>query len=90
MDIFYSIRSTKTDSLTTINFLVRTQWKYTSWLKFDITFIAEDQSNIEANIFNVDTANLAGCGQSRDVRVMLPFRTPNFAPIKALTFINGF
>jgi len=97
MDLFFSVRSTKTDLLTILSFLIRTQWKYTQWIKLSVTFLAEDQTNIEANFFNVgnlnnnlDTSNLAGCSNSKEMRVLLPFKTQNFSPIKVLTFINGF
>lgn len=90
MDVFFSVRSVKSDLLTSIAFLIRTQWKYTNWIKISVSFLAEDMSSIEANFFNIDTTSLAGCGQARDVRVLLPFRTPNFQAVKALTFLNGF
>jgi hypothetical protein len=90
MDIFFSVRSTKTDKLTSIDFLIRTQWKYTQWTMITVSFIAEDMSNFEANSFNIDTASLAGCSQSNQLNAILPFKTQGFAPIKAFTFLNGF
>lgn len=90
MDIFFSIRSTKSDKLTSIDFLVRTQWKYTQWTLISMSFIAEDTMGIEANFFNIDTTNLAGCSTTKTTNIILPFKTPGFNPIHVLTFLNGF
>jgi len=90
MDLFFSIRTTKTDSLSSLSFLIRTQWKYTQWNRFEITFVAENSPNLEANYYNIDTSSLGGCSSSKEVKVLLPFRKSGFAPIKALTFLNGF
>lgn len=60
-DIFFSVRYTKSDKLTSVDFLIRTQWKYTQWTIISFSFVAEDLANIEANSFNIDTASLAGC-----------------------------
>jgi hypothetical protein len=90
MDLFFSVRSTKGDSLTTIDFLIRTQWKYTQWTKISVSFVAENIAGIEANFFNIDTTSLAGCSTTKQVNLILPFRTQGFTPVKALTFLNGF
>jgi len=63
MDIFFSIRSIRTDDFNALDFLVRTQWRYTKWIKLRVKFLAEDMPGIEANNFNIDTSNLVGCKQ---------------------------
>ena len=90
MDIFFSVRTTKSDKLTAIDFLIRTQWKYTTWTMISFSFIAEDQSGIEANFFSIDTTALAGCSTSNIVNVILPFKVQGFAAVKTLTFLHGF
>ena len=89
-DLFFSIRATKIESLSSIDFLIRTQWKYTVWSQIEFNFLAENIAELDANSFNVDTSSLVGCGQDKEVKVLLPFRTPGFVPVKALTYINGF
>ena len=64
-DLFFSIRSSKTDSLAALTFLVRTQWKYTSWSLISVSFFAEDNQNYEANSFSIDTTALAGCSLNK-------------------------
>lgn len=76
--------------MTAVDFLIRTQWKYTQWTLITFSFFAEDVSNIEANSFNIDTASLAGCSDSNQVNVVLPYKNQGFTPIKAFTFLNGF
>lgn len=39
-DLFFSIRSSKSDSLSVLTFLVRTQWKYTTWNLISVSFFA--------------------------------------------------
>ena len=39
-DLFFSIRSSKSDSLSILSFLVRTQWKYTTWSLIAVNFFA--------------------------------------------------
>lgn len=90
MDLFFSIRPTRSDRLTSIDFVVRTQWKYTQWTLISMTFIAEDLSGVEANFFSLDTTNLIGCSTSKTTNLILPFRTAGFTPVNALTFLNGF
>jgi hypothetical protein len=90
MDLFFSIRPTKSDKLTSIDFVIRTQWKYTQWNLISISFIAEDLAGIEANFFSIDTTNLVGCSTSKTTNIILPFKTQGFNPINALTFLNGF
>lgn len=60
-DLFFSIRSSKSDSLSILSFLVRTQWKYTTWSLIAVNFFAEDFQGYEANTFSIDTTALAGC-----------------------------
>jgi hypothetical protein len=40
MDLFFSIRPTKSDKLSAIDFVIRTQWKYTQWTLISISFLA--------------------------------------------------
>ena len=46
MDLFFSVRSTKSESLTSLGFLIRTQWKYTQWTNIGVSFIAENSPHI--------------------------------------------
>lgn len=39
-DLFFSIQTTRSDTLTSLSFLIRTQWKYTTWSLFKMTFFA--------------------------------------------------
>lgn len=39
-DLFFSIRSAKPEVLSILTFLVRTQWKYTSWTIISASFFA--------------------------------------------------
>jgi hypothetical protein len=39
-DLFFSVRSSKSDSLSILSFLVRTQWKYTTWSLVVVNFFA--------------------------------------------------
>jgi hypothetical protein len=90
MDLFFAIRPTRSDRLSSIDFVIRTQWKYTQWTLISISFLAEDLAGIEANFFSIDTTNLAGCSTTKTTNVILPYRTHGFSPINALTFLNGF
>ena len=65
MDLFFSIRSIRTEDFNAVDFLIRTQWKYTRWLKLELRFLAEDLTAIEANNFNIDTSSLVGCKQQK-------------------------
>lgn len=89
-DQFFSIKPVRSDSHGVIPFVIRTQWKYTSWTKISFTFLAEDRENIEAGYYQVDSGSLAGCVAGKDIHVLLPFRTNFKGAIKAQTFIHGF
>jgi len=39
-DLFFSVRSSKSESLSVLTFLVRTQWKYTTWSMIAVNFFA--------------------------------------------------
>lgn len=52
-DLFFSIRSVNSDSLGSLQFLIRTQWKYTQWMKISFAFVAEDTFGYEAGYFNI-------------------------------------
>ena len=86
----WSIKPVRSDSYGVIPFVIRTQWKYTSWTKISFTFLAEDRENIEAGYYQVDSGSLAGCVAGKDIHVLLPFRTNFKGAIKAQTFIHGF
>lgn len=45
-DQFFSIKPIRSDSFGVIPFVIRTQWKYTSWTKITFSFFAEDMTNI--------------------------------------------
>lgn len=64
-DLFFSIRSSKPDSLSVLTFLVRTQWKYTTWSLIAVSFFAENFQGYEANSFSIDTTALAGCSLNK-------------------------
>jgi hypothetical protein len=70
--------------------MIRTQWKYTQWSMFKLTFFAEDHHNYEASSFMIDTTALAGCSSNKEVNVMLPFKNSQFVANKAVAFLNGF
>lgn len=71
--------------------MIRTLRKYTSWTKITFSFFAEDQPDIEAGYYQVDSGSLAGCIASKDISVLLPFRTYfSNGNIQAVTFLNGF
>lgn len=89
-DEFFSIKPVRSDGYGIIPFIIRTQWKYTSWTKISFTFLAEDKDNIEAGYYQVDSGSLAGCISGKDIHVLLPFRTNFKGAIKALTFLHGF
>lgn len=89
-DLFFSIHSSKADSLAILTFLVRTQWKYTSWNLISVSFFAEDDPSYEANSFSIDTTALAGCSLNKEVLVLLPYKSGIFSPISALAFLHGF
>ena len=38
----------------------------------------------------IDTTSLAGCSSSKEVNVIIPYKQPTFAAIKAVAFLNGF
>lgn len=63
--LFFSIQPIKSDSLSLITFMIRTQWKYTTWNIFKVSFIAEDHPHFSANSYAVDTAALAGCSSQQ-------------------------
>lgn len=39
-DLFFSIHSSRSDSLSMLSFLIRTQWRYTHWTNFQVSFVA--------------------------------------------------
>lgn len=88
--LFFSIRVSKSQSLSSLSFLVRTQWKYTQWTLFSVSFLAEDHIFYEANSFSVDTTPLAGCSHSKEVKVILPYKQANFNSSNAVVFLHGF
>jgi hypothetical protein len=78
------------DDFGTIPFVVRTEWKYTTWTQIKFSFFAEDRDHMEAGYYQVDSGALAGCVAGKDISVLLPFRTSFTGAIKASTFIHGF
>ena len=55
-----------------------------------INFFAEDNLAYEASSFMIDTTALAGCSNSKEVNVVLPYKQTAFTAVKALAFLNGF
>ncbi len=39
--------------LNSLNFAIRTEWKYTTWKRVKFSFIAEERPDIEANIYQI-------------------------------------
>ena len=70
--------------------MIRTQWKYTQWTMFKLTFFAEDHIHYEASSFMVDTTALAGCSSNKEINVILPYKNSQFGATKAVAFLNGF
>ena len=89
-DQYFSIKPVRSDSYGVIPFVIRTQWKYTSWTKITFAFFAEDKENIEAGYYQVDSGSLSGCNSGKDIHILLPFRTNFKGDINALTFLQGF
>lgn len=89
-ELFFSIHSSRSDSLGILSFLVRTQWKYTQWSNFQVSFFAENHPSYDANSFAIDTTSLAGCTSSKEVRVILPYSNSNFQGVNAVAFLHGF
>ena len=73
-DLFFSIKPVRSDSRSSIPFLVRTHWKYTSWLKIGFSFLAENRLDLEAGYFQIDTGSLGSCDSGKQIKVLLPFR----------------
>lgn len=59
--LYFSIKPLQADTPNYIPFLVRTQWRYTYWIKITFSFLAEDRSDIEANYYQIDSGNLGNC-----------------------------
>lgn len=89
-DLFFSIHSVRSDSLGALSFLIRTQWRYTQWNNFQVSFLAEDHPHFDANSFSIDTPSLAGCTQSKEVKVILPYSNANFQGANSAAFLHGF
>ena len=60
-NMFFFIKPTQTDSLSSFPLVVRTQWSYTSWIQIGFTFLAEDRNDIETGYYQVDSGSLSGC-----------------------------
>ncbi len=57
---------------------------------FGVTFFAEDHPHYDANSFGIDTTALAGCSQTKEVKVIIPFKDESFHGASAVAFIHGF
>jgi hypothetical protein len=75
-----------------IPFLVRTQWKYTCWVKINVMFLAETRSDIEAGYHQRDTGLVGACCQAKVQPLFLPFKSPiNIGrKLTIRIFLNGF
>ena len=64
-ELFFSIMTSKSQSLSSLSFLIRTQWKYTQWSSISVNFFAEAHPNYDAHSFMIDTTALAGCAPAK-------------------------
>lgn len=91
-DLFLSIKPLLTTSTSMIPFQIRTQWKYTCWIKITVMFLAETRNDIEAGYHQRDTGLVGACGDAKVQPVFLPFMSP-IGPGRTLAirvFLNGF
>lgn len=66
-DLFFSIKPVHTDSLSSVPFLIRTHWKYTSWTKIAFSFLAEDRRDFEAGYYQIDSGSLGNCDAGKNI-----------------------
>ena len=90
-DLFFSVKPTKTESLSYLPLLVRTHWKYTEWRKISFSILVEDRQEIESGYYQIDTGILGGCEPGKTISALLPFRHLSFeGNINHNIFLNGF
>ena len=50
-DLYFSVKPLMAEISTIIPFVIRTQWKYTTWSKFSFQFLVESRIDIEAGYY---------------------------------------
>lgn len=75
-----------------IPFQIRTQWKYTIWVKITVNFLAETRTDMEASYYQQDTGVVSGCGDTKAQALLLPLRGrfDIAKPLGVRVFLNGF
>ena len=90
-DLFFSIKPTKTESLSFVPLLVRTHWKYTEWRKISFSILVEDRHDLESGYYQIDSGSLGGCEPGKNIHVLMPFRNSNnTAVLHHNVFLHGF
>ena len=77
------------EDYSSILFLIRTPWAYTSWSRVTFHFLAEYHAHLEAGYYHIDTKILGACTASKFTQVLLPFHS-DFDIADAKAFIHGF
>lgn len=75
-----------------IPFQVRTQWKYTCWVKITVMFLAETRNDVQVGFYQADTGLVGACGDAKVQPLFIPFGNP-VGPGRNLAirvFLNGF
>lgn len=76
--------------LNSLNFVIRTQWKYTTWKRVKFGFVAEERTDIEVGIYQIETNVLNSYEQNKELQLFLPYRIVFRDSPFSSTFLTGF
>lgn len=90
--IFFYVKPLQANSISSVSFVVRTQWTYTKWTKLTFSFIAEDHNDLETGYLQIDSGRLASCHNGARISLTLPFKQQfsDSGHINHNLFLHGF
>lgn len=73
-NIFFYVKPILDSSTTSVLFVIRTQWCYTSWIMLSFNFIAEDRHDIRSGYHQIDSGSLTSFHSGATIQVAIPYR----------------